>query len=130
MDPLYPAAVTALTLLLYLVVTGNAGRNREKHKIEAPAMTGHPDFERAYRVQMNTLEQMVFFLPAMWLYAWSLSAVWAAAVGLIWIIGRVIYAFAYIRDPARRGPGIIISFLAQLWLLGGAFCGIGLKLVY
>ncbi len=129
MDPLYPAAVTALTLLLYLVVTGNAGRYRAKHKIAAPAMTGHPDFERANRVQMNTLEQMALFLPAMWLYAWSLSAVWAAAVGSVWIIGRVIYAFAYMRDPARRGPGMTISLLAQIWLLGGALCGIGLKLV-
>ncbi|MEE8443945.1 MAG: MAPEG family protein [Alphaproteobacteria bacterium] len=129
MDPLYPAAVTALTLLLYLVVAGNAGRNRAKHKIAAPAMTGHPDFERANRVQMNTLEQMVCFLPAMWLYAWSLSAVWAAAVGLVWIVGRVIYSFAYISDPARRGPGMMISLLALIWLLGGALCGIGLKLV-
>ena len=129
MEPLYPAAVTALTLLLYLAVMCNAGRNRAKHNILAPAMTGHPDFERANRVQVNTLEQMAFFLPAMWLYAWSLSAVWAAAVGLVWIVGRVIYAFAYIREPARRGPGMIISFLAQLWLLGGAFWGIGRALV-
>lgn len=127
MDPLYPAAVTALTLLLYLFVTVNVGRNRAKHDILAPAVTGHPDFERAYRVQMNTLEQMVFFLPAMWLYGWSLSADWAAAVGLAWIVGRVIYALAYLRDPASRGPGILIAFAAQIWLLVGAFYGIGLK---
>jgi len=128
MDPLYPAAVTALTLLLYLSVTVNAGRNRAKHNILAPATAGHADFERALRVQMNTLEHMAFFLPAMWLYAWSLSAAWAAAVGLVWIAGRVIYAIAYIRDPARRGPGILVAFAAQIWLLGGAFWGIGLKL--
>ena len=127
MDPLYPAAVTALTLLLYLLFTVNVARSRAKHKILAPATTGHPDFECAYRVQMNTLEHMAVFLPAMWLYAWSLSAPWAAAVGVAWIAGRVIYAAAYLRDPAHHGLGMIITFLAQLWLLGGAFCGIGLK---
>ena len=63
MEPLYPAAVTILALLVYLLATMNCGRNRAKHKIEAPAVTGNETYERAYRVQMNTLEHMACFLP-------------------------------------------------------------------
>ena len=129
MDPLYPAAITALTLLLYLAVTGNAGRNRAKHKIEAPATIGHPDYERAFRVQMNTLEHMAFFLPSLWLYAWLVSADWAAIIGLVWIVGRIVYALAYIRQPAKRGPGMMAAFAAQLVLFIGALFGIGKLLI-
>lgn len=129
MDPLYPAAVTMLTLLLYIVVTGNSGRNRAKHKIMAPAVTGNEHYERAYRVQMNTLEHMAIFLPSMWLFAWSVSASWAAGIGLVWIAGRIVYALAYYRDPARRAPGMLVGFAAQIVLFLGAFIGIGRMLI-
>jgi uncharacterized membrane protein YecN with MAPEG domain len=125
MNPLYPAAVTVLTMLFYLLVTMNSGRNRSKHTISAPSVTGHEDYERAYRVQMNTLEHMVFFLPSMWLFAWSISANWAAGLGLIWIIGRILYALAYYRDPAKRPPGMLITFFAQTILFLGALIGVG-----
>ena len=105
MDPLYPAAVTVLALLFYLLTTMICGRNRAKHKIAAPAITGHEKYERAYRVQMNTLEHMVFFLPSMWLYAWSVSANWAASIGLLWVVGRILFALAYYRDPTKRRQG-------------------------
>ena len=65
---------------------------------------------------MNTLEHMAFFLPSMWLYAWAVSANWAAGIGLIWIVGRILYAFAYYRDPAKRPVGMLITFAAQLIL--------------
>ena len=129
MDPLYPAAVTVLTLLLYIVVTGNAGRNRAKYKIMAPAVTGNEHYERAYRVQMNTLEHMAVFLPSLWLFAWSVSANWAAGIGLVWIAGRIVYALAYYRDPARRAPGMLISFAVQIVLFLGAFIGVGRLLI-
>jgi glutathione S-transferase len=129
MDPLYPAAVTILTLLFYSLVTMNSGRNRAKHNIAAPAVTGNEDYERAYRVQMNTLEHMAFFLPSMWLFAWSVSANWAAGIGLVWIIGRVFYALAYYGDPAKRSPGMLITFAAQIVLFIGALIGIGGMLI-
>ena len=92
-------AVTLLTLLVYLVVSLNVARARGKYGVKAPAVTGNEHFERAYRVQMNTLEQMVFFLPSMWLYALLLTDKGAAVGGLIWVIGRVIYSVSDVRNP-------------------------------
>ena len=117
-------AATLLTLLLYLVVSLNVARARGKYGVKAPAVTGNEHFERAYRVQMNTLEQMVFFLPSMWLYAILLTDKGAAVGGLIWIIGRAIYSVSYIRSPASRGVGFTISFIAEIGLFLGAAYGI------
>lgn len=128
MDPLYPAVVTALTLLLYALVTMNAGRMRGRHAIMAPAITGHAEYECAYRVQLNTLEHMAVFLPAMWLFAWSVSAVWAAGIGGAWILGRIIYAMLYMKSPEKRYPGLMIAFVAQVILLLGALIGLGMML--
>jgi uncharacterized membrane protein YecN with MAPEG domain len=129
LEPIYPAAVTLLTLLFYALVTMNCGRNRAKHHIAAPAITGNEEFERAYRVQMNTLEHMAFFLPSMWLYAWAVSANWAALIGLVWIGGRILYALAYYGDPAKRPPGMLITFAAQVVLFIGACIGVGGMLI-
>ena len=82
------------------------------------------NFERAYRVQMNTVEQMVFFLPALWLCAVLLSDKGAAAGGLIWVIGRALYAVSYLDAPEKRGPGMGISMLAQIGLFLGAVYGL------
>lgn len=120
----YTAATTLLALALYLAVTLNVGKARMTYKVKAPATTGNEQFERAYRVQMNTLEQMAFFLPSLWLCALFLSDIAAAAGGLIWIVGRALYAFAYIRDPASRGRGMMVSFAAQIALFLGATFGV------
>ena len=120
----YTAAVTLLALLLYMGLSMAVGQARGKYRIKAPAVTGHENFERAYRVQMNTVEQMVFFLPALWLCALLLSDKVAAVGGLIWVIGRGIYAVAYLDNPAKRGSGMIISMLAQTGLFLGAVYGI------
>lgn len=120
----YTAAVTMLALLLYMVVSMVAGQARAKYSIKAPAVTGHENFERAYRVQMNTVEQMVFFLPALWLCAVLLSDKAAAAGGLLWIIGRAVYAVSYLEAPEKRGPGMGISMLAQIGLFLGAAYGL------
>ena len=120
----YTAAVTLLALLLYWVVSFVAGQARAKYRIKAPAVTGHENFERAYRVQMNTIEQMVFFLPALWLCAVLLSDKGAAVGGLIWVIGRAVYAVSYLDAPEKRGPGFGISMLAQIGLFLGAVYGL------
>ena len=113
-----PAAVTLATLLLYALTTFNVGRSRSKYKIAAPAVTGHPAFDRAYRVQMNTLEQMAGLLPALWLFAAYASPTWAAAAGVIWIGGRAWYAFGYARDPKQREGGFVTASVAStaLWI--------------
>jgi glutathione S-transferase len=74
---------------------------------------------------MNTLEHMVFFLPSMWLYAWSVSANWAADFGLLWVVGRILFALAYYRNPTKRALGMVITLAAQIVLFIGAFVCIG-----
>jgi glutathione S-transferase len=120
----YTEAATLLALLVYAGVTCNAAMARARYKVKAPAVTGNENFERAYRVQMNTLEQLAFFLPSMWLYAITLTDVGAAVGGLIWVIGRLIYAFSYIKDPASRSTGFGIAFVAAVGLFLGAAYGV------
>jgi glutathione S-transferase len=121
---MYTAAVTLLALVLLQVLTLVVAQARVRHGIKAPAVTGNERFECAFRVHMNTVEQMAFFLPAMWLCAGLLSDGAAAAGGLIWVIGRAVYAVSYLNDPARRGPGAYIAFLAQIALWLGAAAGL------
>jgi glutathione S-transferase len=124
MTQVYTAAATLLVLLLHLALTMRVGQARSRYRIKAPAVTGNEHFERAYRVQMNTVEQMAFFLPALWLCAVLLSDIAAAVGGLIWVIGRTVYAVSYLNDPAKRGPGVVISTLTQLALWIGAAVGL------
>jgi glutathione S-transferase len=124
MSYIYTTAVTLLALLLHQAVTMGVGQARARYGIKAPAVTGNEHFERAYRVQMNTVEQMVFFLPALWLCAVLLSDIGAAVGGLIWVIGRAIYAVSYRNDPAKRGPGVMLTVLPQFGLWLGAAVGL------
>ena len=124
MDPIaFPGIVTGLAVLLYSLFTLNSGRNRGKHRVMAPTVTGSEAYERANRVQMNTLEHLAIFLPGMWLYGYALSYQVAAWIGLAWIAGRVVYGIAYLRDPASRGPGMIVTLLTEIWLLLGGLYG-------
>jgi glutathione S-transferase len=125
----YTAAVTLIALLVYFYTVGAVGRARVQYGIKAPAVTGNEHFERAYRVQMNTLEQMALFLPALWLYATYVSDRGAAVGGLVWVVGRVVYALAYTRDPTSRGPGAMITVLASAGLWLGALYGVARALI-
>jgi hypothetical protein len=111
-------------LLLFLAVTINAGRARARCGVPAPSVSGPPEFERAFRVQQNTLEQLALFLPSLWLFTFYVSPLWGALVGLVWVAGRAYYAISYLGDPERRGPGFGIGALAMLILLIGAVIGI------
>ena len=125
----WPSLITALTLLTYLVLTLNVGRARVKYKVPVPQMTGDPDFERVVRVQQNTLEQLVFFLPLLWLFSFYVSPLWAAGVGAIWLVGRIVYAWGYYQAAEKRTIGFGISFISGLVLLLGSLYGIILSLV-
>ena len=120
----YTAIVTLAALLVYFVLIGRVAMARGQYGIKAPAVAGNEHFERAYRIQMNTLEQMALFLPALWLYAAYVSDRGAAVGGLAWVVGRVIYALAYTRDPASRGPGAMITLFASVGLWLGAAYGV------
>ncbi|MEO7026455.1 MAG: MAPEG family protein [Caulobacteraceae bacterium] len=118
------AIVSLLALLLYVWMGLRVGQGRGKHGIDAPAMTGHPDFERLVRIQTNTLEWLPIFLVSLWLFAlyWSpaLSEKVAAAVGLVWIIGRFLYMTGYTRAAGSRSTGFLVQMVATAVLLFGA----------
>jgi len=120
MDFHFPSLITVLTLILLFGVAFNVGRARGKYKINAPATTGHPKFELAYRVQANTVENAVAFIPALWLFAWYVSPTWAGILGGMWLVGRVWYAIAYYDDASKRGAGFGLAMLAFAVLMVGS----------
>lgn len=119
----YVYIVIVLALIEYMVLSGMVGWARGKYSIQAPATTGNPMFERYFRVQMNTLEGLVVFLPGLWLFATLVDATIAAILGLIGIIGRAVYAKLYVADPAKRGPGAAICGLTNMVLVLGSLYG-------
>jgi glutathione S-transferase len=126
---IWTALATWAALILYAAMGANVARARVKHAITAPAVHGDPAFERTFRVQQNTLEQIVLFLPALWMFGWFVSDVGAGVVGLVWIIGRVVYARGYYADAAKRGPGFGIASVATVTALIGSVAGIVVALV-
>jgi glutathione S-transferase len=122
---LLSAVVTILAVLLGLYTMMLVGRMRSKHAVHPPAVTGAPEFERAFRVQMNTLEQFVLFLPLLWLATvYPVSGYLAPGLGLIWVIGRVLYSFGYMAEAAKRSSGFLIAGVALLGLLVLSIVGI------
>lgn len=115
--------VIALALLQFFVFGGLVGRARVKFDIAAPAVTGDPLFERYHRVHYNTMEQLIIFIPSMWLFGEYVSSQVAAGLGLVFIVGRVIYFRAYLADPAKRGPGFGLTMLPTVILLLGGLGG-------
>jgi glutathione S-transferase len=115
------ALVTLLALLLFFWMGIRVSSARQRHAVTAPATTGHPEFERHFRVQANTLEGLVLFLPSMWLFAIFVGSDYiAAGLGVVWIIGRIMYMMSYVREPTKRGPGFGIQALATMVLMLGS----------
>ena len=123
------ALVTLLALAFYFFTCINVSRSRAKTGIKVPAMSGHPDFERAFRIQMNTLEWMPIFLPSLWLFAIYVGDGGAAGIGAVWIVGRIVYFIGYSQAAAKRGPGFAIQATAAIALWAGALGAVVLKLV-
>ena len=127
--PHFTALVTLLAVLLYFYTGTLVSKARRRTGIKAPATTGNADFERVFRVQMNTLEWMPILLPAMWLTASYIGDKWAAAGGVIWIIGRIMYIQGYSVAANKRGPGFGVQALAALALWVAALVGVVATLV-
>ncbi len=121
--------VTVLALIMLVVITLNVGRARVKAGIKAPQMSGDPAFERAVRVHQNTLEQMMVFFPSLWIFSTVVNPIAAAVLGMVWIIGRILYAWGYYQAAEKRGPGFGLSFLATIVLLLGSLIGVVIRLV-
>ena len=117
--------VTMLALLEFLYFGMKVGAARGKYDVKAPATTGNEHFERVYRIHYNTLEQLVIFLPSLWAFAFYVNDLAAAGLGVVFLVGRMIYSIAYTKDPGTRGLGMMLSFVPTLIMLLGAFFGAG-----
>ena len=126
----FTALVTCLGIALYFFTSIRVAQARAAFGIKAPAITGNPDFERVFRVQMNTLEWMPIFLPSLWLFAIYISDPIAAAIGGVWIVGRILYMTGYSQAAEKRSRGFGIQALAAgvLWL--GALGAIVWRLIH
>ena len=116
--------ITIAALIEYFVFVFMTGRARQKYNIEAPATTGSPEFERYYRVQHNTLEQLIIFLPALWIFNEYVGTRSAFLLGLLFVIGRGLYAASYIKDPKQRQAGALLTFAANGILVIGSLIGL------
>lgn len=115
--------VMMIALIEYFAFGLAVGRARGKYGVQAPATTGHPDFERYYRIQMNTLEQLMVFVPSLWVFGTYVSAGWAAGLGAMFVVGRLLYFVGYSKAANKRFAGFGISALAVMALMIGGLVG-------
>jgi uncharacterized MAPEG superfamily protein len=123
------ALVTALVAAEYFFLTIMVGKCRGETGIRAPSIIGDAKFERVFRVQQNTMEQLIIFYPALWIFGYYVDARFGAALGLVFLVGRILYARGYVQDPGKRAPGFIIGTLATLALLLGGLTGVVIDLI-
>ena len=121
--------ITVSALVVYYVNILKVGLARAKYDVQPPAVTGDPNFERAFRVQQNMLEQLILFLPLLWIFAYYVSELWAVILGSIWIVGRVLFSWGYYQEAKKRTLGFGISGLSVLGLLLGSLVTFGLLVV-
>jgi glutathione S-transferase len=119
----YLDIVTALALLQFMAFAIQVSRARGKYGVHAPAITGNEIFERHFRVQQNTLEQLIAFIPGLYLFAHYYNPLWAAGLGVIYLIGRQVYSASYVKDPKSRSAGFGLTFLPTLILIIGGLIG-------
>jgi glutathione S-transferase len=117
------AAIVGLAVLEYMIFGVLVGRARGTYHIPAPATTGDPTFERYFRVHQNSMEALIVFIPSLLLFAYYVSVSLAIAIGLIFLVGRIIYGTGYITAPEKRGPGAMITFSVNAILVLGAIVG-------
>jgi hypothetical protein len=126
----YVDIVTALALIQFIFFGFNVGKARGRFGIKAPATAGNEVFERYFRVQQNTLESLVAVVPGLYLFSRYFNPLWAAGLGVVYLIGRQIYAATYIKDPAKRGPGYGLTFVPTVILIAGSALGALRQLIW
>jgi glutathione S-transferase len=119
----YVDIVTALAVLQFIVFGFKVGAARGRYGVKAPAITGNEIFERHFRVQQNTLEQLIAFLPGIYLFSRYFNPLVAAALGVVYLVGRELYAFTYVKDPSKRDVGFGMTFLPLVILVAGGLIG-------
>jgi glutathione S-transferase len=121
------AMITVLALLEYSILGVMVGRARGRYGIEAPATTGNPDFERYFRVHENTLEALIVFLPAVWIFSLTVNYHFGVALGALFLIARIIYASGYLAAAAKRGPGAAATGAINGILILGSVIALAIK---
>jgi glutathione S-transferase len=119
--------VTLLALLEYSILGVMVGRARQTYGIEAPATTGNPDFERVFRVHANTLEALIVFLPAVWIFSLSVHYHIGVLLGLLFLIARIVYAAGYISAASKRSTGAMATGIINVILVVGALIALTIK---
>jgi glutathione S-transferase len=119
--------VTLLALLEYSIIGVMVGRARQTYGIEAPATTGNPDFERIFRVHVNTLEALIVFLPALWIFSLSVHYHIGVLLGLLFVIARIVYAAGYMSAASKRSTGAFATGIINLILVVGALIALTIK---
>jgi len=120
--------IILLALAQFTWFSARVGIARGKYGVDAPKTTGNEIWERLFRVQQNTMEQLVLFIPAMLAFGVYLSAKWALVPGVVFLVGRQLYSWEYITKPTSRTPGMAMTLLANAVLLAGALVGVGMKI--
>jgi glutathione S-transferase len=124
----FPLLVALAVLIQYLWFTVRVALGRTKYHVDAPRTTGDDTWERLFRVQQNTLEQLIVFLPALAIFATHLSPVWAGLLGILFLIGRQLYSWEYLSNPRSRATGMAITLLTNVALVIGGAAGLLMKL--
>lgn len=125
--PAFPALITLAAVIQYQVYGFMVGRARAKYDVPAPATYGKEEFERIFRVHQNTLEQLIVFLPGLWIFTFTVSDLFAGLLGVIWMIGRELYCVGYMKHPDKRSWGFGITFLSSAILVIGGLVGLGIQ---
>jgi len=116
--------IVLLALLQYVWFTARVGLARGKYNVNAPACAGDESWNRLFRVQQNTMEQLIILIPATYAFAYYLSDLWVLVPGLAFMIGRFLYSAEYLKDPKTRTPGMAITLLSNVVLVLGALYGL------
>jgi len=125
----FATLVIMLALTQYIFFVGKTGQFRGKYEVNAPTCTGDVNFECMFRIQQNTMEQLVIFIPALLAFSYFVSPVWGPCLGLVFIVGRFVYFQTYLNDPTTRGPGMMMTFFTNIILVLGTFIGVILTMI-
>ena len=125
----YVILLILLALAQFIWFTGRTGFLRVKYKVDAPKCSGEEIWERLFRVQQNTMEQLVIYIPGMLAFAHLVSATWALLPGIVFLLGRQLYSHQYVTDPKSRGPGMVMTFFSNIALVLGSLIGLAVSMM-